>query len=342
MNGCHARNTGIDLLRILLTVAVVGVHCFITDRTQAGGYAVPVFMILAFYLSAEHFLKGDPRWLGRRLLRLYVPLFVWALVVFVLDHLFLGGPLTEDAWGHCNSTWKALGVHLIGGTALCYHMQMWFIAVLVVLTAAFFLLLKGFHGRMPVRTLSMMFLVAYMLQYSGFNSWLFGLIPEFGLRVPGGRILEMVPYCCVGLVASLFKDRFAAFRVSTRIKISLVSAGVLTFLVTCPVVICRHGPGFSYSGLQGMLLALSALGTFAFLPIEFLPEWVAKAIAVVARYSMGVYMTHVIVARLGEKFLFPSLGIAEKTFLEALVVAAACWVLSFLLARIRLLRPLVT
>jgi len=335
------RNVGVDLLRILMTFAVVGVHCFIKDRTLAGAFAVPVFMTLAFYLSSEHLLGGSWRWLGQRVLRLYLPLVVWAVVVFVLDRLYLGGPLAEDVWGHCNSTWKALGVHLIGGTALCNHLQMWFIPVLIVLTVAFFLLVRAFRGRMPVRTLAMTFLAALMLQYSGFNKGLFDQVPEFGLQIPGGRILEMVPYACVGLVASLFKDRFAAFSVATRLRISIVSAACLAFLILNPVVICRHGPGFSYSGLQDILLAVAAIGTFLFLPLEFLPAWTARALSLVARYSMGVYMTHVIVARLGEKFLFPSLGVAPKTLTEVFVVFVLCWLFCFLLARIPACRRLV-
>lgn len=332
------RNTGVDLLRILMALAVVGVHCFVRDYTRAGMFAVPVFMMLAFFYASGRLAEGNVRWLGARLVRLYLPFLVWAIVALVADRFLLGGAAAKDVYGG-DSQWRTFFIHLVGGTALANNMQMWFIGNLVWLTPAFFLLLRPFRGKMPYWTVAAVGLLALMAQYSGLNYRWWSQVSEFGIRIPGGRLLEMVPCCCIGLLAGVFKDRFGAFSTGLRLKIAFFSLGLFVFLSFYNVFAACNG--FAYQGLYRLALALTAIGIFLFLPFELLPDFVKRTIGVVAAYSMGVYMTHVVLARLCEKYVFGSIGVASGTLVETLAVFAVSWCLCFILARIPMCRRLV-
>ena len=321
-----------------MAIAVVGCHCFVKDRTQAVSFAVPVFMTLAFFFAGDWLVEGRVAKLKSRMVRICLPFVVWALFALVIDRIWLGGALAKDCYGG-DATWRSFAIHLVGGTALANNMQMWFIGNLMWLTPIFFLLLRPFHGKLPRWTIAAVGALAVMAQYSGLNKWLWDLVPEFGIRVPGGRLLEMVPYCCVGLLAWSFKDRFAGFALALKLKIALVSLALFIFLSYFKLFISC--PGFSYSGLHRASLCMTAIGVFYFFPFERLPAWISRVIGVVAAYSMGVYMTHVIIVRFCEKYVFSAVGIAPKTLVETLAVFAISWIFCFLLARIPACRRLV-
>jgi len=346
------RFVGLDFIRIWMTVSVVFVHCYhakdafpdgepwYVSFVMAGGFAVPVFMTMSFFLSQKNFLGGDWKWLGQRMLRLYLPFAFWSLVTFALNNVFFC-EAPADPWG-CAASWRNLGIHLIGGTSLRFHLQMWFMATLCWLTPCVFALLRGFRGKLPVRTLWCLAVGALVMQYTGFNKWLFGMIPEFGIRIPAGRFFEMVPYACVGLLVAAHKDAFAAFSVRKRLVLAAIGFGAYVFFKT--TVVFLKAPGFSYSGLERMAVAFSALTFFYFLPLERLPAWFAKGGAFVARYAMGVYMTHWIVCKLLERFVYPSIGVRDYTVLAAVLAFAAAWLISFLIGLIpcKTVRALVT
>lgn len=346
------RFLGLDLIRIWMTFSVVCVHCYrakacypdgepwYVSLMVVGGIAVPVFMTMSFFLTQRHFLGDGWGWLGKRMLRLYVPFAFWAFVTFFVTRA-MSGPHVTDPW-HCDSTWRSLGIHLIGGTSLAFHLQMWFMGVLCWMTPVVFLLCRPFKGRLPVRTLAALAVAAVMMQYTGFNKWLFGMIPEFGIRIPAGRFFEMVPYVCVGLLVASQKDAIAALSERKRAVFAAIALVFFVFFKYTPVFI--KAPGFSYSGLERMSIAFSALAFFYLLPLDRVPGWIAKAASFVARYSMGVYMTHWLVCRLLERWLFPSLGVTAQTLTAAALAFAAAWLASFLIGLIpcKATRALVT
>jgi len=336
-------NVGLAFVRIWMAFAVVIVHCF-AFREQfpagtapawyfslllSGGFAVPVFMTMSFFLSGKGFGEGDARWLGRRIVRLLWPFVFWALVTFVLNRLFLGGALAEDHY-HCNSTWRTLGIHLVGGTALRNDLQMWFMAVLAALTPCFWLVCRRVPRKALGWTLGALFAASLVAQYTGAAAALVARIGEFGLRMPAGRFITMVPYAAAGLFLAKFRPCFESFSVRRRLAIGLVALGVFCFLrfndVFVPVT------GISYSGLQPMTLGFATFALCYFLPFEKLPKAVVRAITEISKYAMGVYMVHYVLGELCYAYLFPRLGIHGRTILPVLLIFVISWLFCRLVA----------
>ena len=345
METAKSRFLGLDLIRLWMTFAVVCAHCFSAKvaypdgvpwyfiLVEAVGIAVPVFMTMSFFLSQRHFLDGEWKWLGRRMLRLYLPFVFWAFVTFfAIRWLRLFNP----------PSWHSLGMHLIGGTALRCHMQMWFMGTLCWMTPIAFLLFRGFKGRLPVKTLWALAAVSIVMQYTGFNKWLFGMIPDFGIRTPAGRFFEMVPYACVGLLFAAYKDVFATLSVRRRAVIAAIAFAIYVFLRNAQVFV--KPPGFSYGGLERISIAFAALAFFYFLPLDRAPRWLAVAAGRAASCTMGVYMTHNLVCTMLVRWVFPSLGVVTYSWSCAVLTFVVAWTGCFLISLIpcRFTRALVT
>jgi len=336
-------NAGIGLLRLWMAFAVTAVHCLVVreafpagvpvaaDVLLAGGYAVPVFMTLAFFFSARHFETADAQWLGHRMFRLFWPFVVWSVLTFVVDRAFCGGANIRDPFGG-TATWEAFGWHLIGGTALAYHLQMWFMAVLIWLTPCFFLLFRHVPAKGRAFLWVFLFVAAFGFQYTGFNKWLCSPIPVFGLRIPAGRLLEMLPYACLGLLIAAARPSFGSLDRRKRMGLSVFFLALFAFFKTTPVFL--DAPGFSYSGLGRMAMAVSALGFFYFLPLEGLPRLIGTSIAYVSRYALGIYMVHNVLGFLLHGTVFRRLGLTQHTLLTTLIVFVVSWFLCWLIGRV--------
>jgi len=336
-------NVGLAFARIWMAFAVVIVHCFafreqFPDGTApswpfglllSGGFAVPFFMTTSFFLSAKGFRTGDAHWLVRRLVRLIWPFFFWAVVTFFLNRHFLGGALAEDHY-HCNSTVRTLGIHLIGGTALMNDLQMWFMAVLAALTPCFWLVCRMVPKRALGWTLGGLFALSLVLQYTGAAAAMVEPIGEFGLRMPAGRFVTMVPYAAAGLMLATFRPAFEALSVRRRLAVGLVSLGVFFFLRFNDVFVPVRG--ISYSGLQPMTLGFAVFALAYFLPFERLPQALVRAIAEVSKYAMGVYMVHYVLGELCYAHLFPRIGLTGRTILPVTLIFVLSWILCRLVA----------
>ena len=211
-------NVGLGLLRIWLAFAVVAVHCYSPECsfpdgqpwymelfcTGPGHWAVPAFMIMAFLFAGRRFETPDGKWLGQRLWRLYWPLVFWATVIILLNRNLSGGALPDAQWRwHDSATWRAFGIHLVGGSWIENEQQTWFIGTLVWLTPVLWLFAKLVPRRWHPFLWTSLFMVAIALQYTGLNHAVFGPLVkwEFGIGCPAERFFEMMPYACIGLLA---------------------------------------------------------------------------------------------------------------------------------------------
>ncbi len=86
------KNLGLDLLRVVMSLGVVFCHFWRTDLHGPDGVwkllwglrtiAVPVFMVMTFFLTAARFRESDVGWFRRRLIRLWMPFLFWSVVAW--------------------------------------------------------------------------------------------------------------------------------------------------------------------------------------------------------------------------------------------------------------------
>ncbi len=119
-----ARNSYLDLLRVIGTVAVVAGHLpvFLLPRSAIYSWHVPIFFVLSGYLVSRRDVRAE---IGRRLSSLATPYAAWVLVVFAV--------FVPVALSRGGATTRELVSPLLGGRwATAPFSAVWFVSALFV------------------------------------------------------------------------------------------------------------------------------------------------------------------------------------------------------------------
>jgi len=333
-------NLGLELLRALMCYGVVATHFWNPWKFYLNpaippcerfllnfrNYAVPVFMLMAFYFAAQHVFKNEHDWQLRRLKRLFVPYWGWALISFgVFSALTSFSPAFA-------CTVKDLGWQLLLGTDKAIGSHMWFQSVLIILSAIFagVFAIPALRQR-PVPTLAVLFLAAVAVEYSGLNYALCKDLP-FEVKIPFGRVFPMMSSAVLGLLFGLYKTETCPPERGRRAFLIVLGALGALFVANFPLFV--RPEGFHYVGLNLPLVAAALFIAFANLPFERLPDAVDKCILFVSRRSMGIYFIHIVVGRVMTELLFPHLGFKPDCLRGTLPIFIVCLALCVLLERI--------
>lgn len=316
-------------------------------------FAVPVFMLITFFLAARHFAANDGEWLKRRFVRLCLPFVFWSVLAFVTWRLlaphfpaFAMDPSNGAFWKtSCKSAPEPVSFEYLLlqalGTTRTLGSQMWFQAVLVVLTGLFAMFFRLVKPRFVAAGLVTLLAIGVAMDYSGLNFRLFDAF-RYEVRNPLGRIFPMLPYAALGLLAGMHSRYFDALPIGRRWFIVVLGVAATAFLVSFDVFV--EPKGFYYKGLKMLCIAAALVAAFRFLPLERLPAPVGCIFVWAARYSMGVYFAHVYVGKLLEELVFPSIGIVPRSFAGGCTVFAVSFALCWLVSLVpnRHVRALVT
>lgn len=201
-------NIGLSILRAFMCFQVVLCHFWKANVPYIGwkgwlrffrGYAVPVFMLLSFFLTEKVLVSHDKGRIIKRLHRLLVPYFCWPFIYWILYNIL-------DWWkrgyglecGIPELFWQ-----LLMGHSVQLNGVMWYQFEIIILTVLFVIILYIFRERyMSVLCICMM--AAWLFQYSGWNKRLFGGL-RFELTYPLGRFSEMVPYAVCGFAIAHYE-----------------------------------------------------------------------------------------------------------------------------------------
>ena len=344
-------NLGLSLLRVWLSFEVVVDHYWhVTGLTGAMKFlsasrslAVPCFLLMSFYLTANRYSCSDGTWLKTRFGRLFIPYFIWPVIYFVLvwaaaalSPVFVESTvsLTELKYYGFDLAidWLDLVRQWLCGIDRRLVHQFWFHNNLIILTVAMFALLKFVKGaRHRIYILSGLAMAGFVLQYSPVNMWLFERF-DFEVKYSFGRLAATLPYAAIGLMIGFNRRSLASIKGSLRMFLA-VSGLFLLFFVFYSGGFPRP-KGLGYQGVSLILMALGTVMFFHYLPLERVPGRLAKAIDLVSRYCMGIYCCHLAVGWVLHAWLFPHVGVGRETFAGCLWIWAASWLCCRLIAMI--------
>ena len=344
-------NLGLNLLRVWLSFEVVvdhywhekgltGVMAFLSATRSL---AVPCFLLMSFYFTANRYAAGDGAWLKTRFGRLLVPYFVWPVVYFTLVALgaalspafvestvsltelkYYGFDLAIDGWDLVRQWIFGIDRRLV-------H-QFWFHGNLIILTAAMFALLRAVKdAQRRIYILSALVMEGLALQYSPLNVWLFGRF-DFEVKYSFGRLVATLPYAAIGLMIGFNRKRLAEVKGSMRTFLALSGLFLLFFVFYSNAM--PRPKGLGYQGINLILMALGTVTFFHYLPLERVPGWLAKGIDLVSRYCMGIYCSHLAIGWVLHAWLFPHIGVGHETVGGCLWIWAASWLCCWLIAQI--------
>jgi len=313
-------NYGICLLRVWMCLEVIMNHWWsegpvknwMTPFLYVLVWAVPVFMVISFYLTGDVFLGKKQDKLLNRLCRLILPQLAWA-VIYTVIYSIMGKSFD----------WKGLLYLTFLGHGSSNDV-MWFQVNLIIITAVFALIFYFCPKRTANILVGLLGAGALFLQYSGINARLFADF-SYAAKYPLGRLSDMVPLACIGLFASEAKV-YDLLKKKTGTALTGIAASLAGLFFACAFL--RDVPGsYGYAGIKYMLIAFCLTGLFFLLPLEHVPSIIQKGFLWLSKFTLGIYCMNNLIATL---FIDRS-GLLHKSFYGCLGVFVISWCISFLI-----------
>lgn len=335
-------NYGIAILRIWMTFEVILCHFWLVERGEISGIwaffydckqlAVPIFMIMSFFLLEPH-LKEGYTLIGKRLYRLAIPYVVWPFIYYLVWNITgINGDIRKSS-----ILWQLL---LGSSMQLCSHLwYQWNLIVLTILTIVLFNWLSEIRAYIVLAALGV---IGIVFQYSGINYMLFGEL-AYEQRYTLGRIAEMLPYVFIGLILSKLII-IEKIKCNRNINIISIIIGIVMFLFGAKNgLVLSPCEQFGYAGIMYIVVASIIFVVMAILPMDNIWEYIGKVVKFLSKYSFGVYCVHVIVGKVLEKFMV-NYGLQMNQFAECIVIFGICYIVVYLISLVplKLCRQLVS
>ena len=283
-------------------------------------------MLMSFLLTAEKLTTQGFPYLKRRMGRLLIPQVTWALVpamVFaILDYGF-GIRITRIR------SLSTVGWQLLTGSTAINNL-MWYMTALIVLTGLAALLVAVVkHGYARVCVLTVLTAVSIYLQQTGLN---YAICSGFRSELSStcGRIIEMIPYMCVGMLA-------AQYRWFDRLKehwVSAVAMSILLFFLLNAMELFVIPEGFAYQGALKIMETVLLVTGFYVIPFDRLTGWMLQLIQFLSKYSLGIYCVHKFVGKPITNMILPALGWETNTLLSCFLIYGVSLLLSFAVSKL--------
>ncbi|SDB62972.1 acyltransferase [Butyrivibrio sp. INlla16] len=330
-------NYGIQLLRMIMCIGVVIIHCADERTTGFQSFiyfiatnAVGTFMLIAFYFNKKVSDMHFDQLVKKRISRIYLPVIIWAFIYSVIK-IPVGLIDKEESISLFDFVWQ-----IMTGHDARLNPAMWFQLDLLMLTVLYWLyvnrLRTGIKTKEIILVASVLVFV-YLLQYLGINAFLFGLL-RFELRYPIGRVIEMVPFAIIGSLAAYVVD-------NNLVNIKRYS--LLAIVVICLIYMLRNDIGinpqysFGYAGGEKLIVATALFILFSSADSLIMKGGsIVKGIVYnISKYTLGIYSMHIIVNKIlcaaKLKFKFP---LEKRTIVWSLLVYVTCYAISWISCKI--------
>ena len=329
-------NYGLTILKIWMSFEVVLLHFWSRMRGEPTGIlslfsqmctvAVPVFMILSFYLTGKQWdANNKVKTFLNRMKRLVIPYIFWPAILFlgyrIVDAVFNSGisyALYDLKFNYITGTVAPVG-------------QLWFQLELMIFTAIFFglfLIVKNER----VLVVGILAVVSILFQYNGttVNVGLFGNSISTGYFFLFGRFFEVFPYACLGYI--LYKTQVLE---KLREKwITTVILSVIALYIILHYDMFIYPESFGYAGLYLLNITVLLMVIFYVIPFEKLGSVFIKIVSFVGRYTMGIYLIHYFIGDVVNQVICPYMEWRTNTFRTTVLIYVISWMLSFLISLI--------
>ncbi len=271
-----ARVLTFDLLRIILLFCVLHIHLNIlisTPKDFLTPYeyvAVPLFLVLSFYLTAKYFTRNELPFsdVKPRLMRLVIPFVFWSCIGFLVHpRSFVPSEIL---------------MQLLTGQVV--NLPLYYLVLLIL-----FSILCAVMTYIP-RTVRFgayfgLIAIAFYLQYSLKNYHFFELQAD-AIRYSYARFVELLPYAMLGTILGVLKSKIER---DWRLYLGMPLIAYAGYWYTQDFLLPR---GFNYQGLFlffQTFLAFSLVLIFAKLPID---RYLPRVIHHLGGYTFGIYLFH--------------------------------------------------
>ena len=281
---------------------------------------VPVFMFISFVLTTNTIKVGARDKIFRRLFKLYFPQLVWAGIYWLVHQIFMLASYKNMS---------DLGWQLLVGCSRNINPPMWYQSDLIFLTIIFIVFYKIFQDSI-IYIIPIIITGSLFIQYSGINYKLF-INCIYEIRYPAGRIIEMLPYACLGIL-------FIECDLFEKIKSKRWTAQWILFIFCVIGIVCDRvcePEGFGYQGIQRIAIALFLATNFYIYSFEKINIKIQNVIFILSRYSLGIYCMHFMIGQMMNA-CYVKLGLKTGMIGECILIYLICLISAMGIAKIPL------
>lgn len=310
---------GFAILRSILAFYVVKTHCFRNNSTKnkfmlyilgKRHIHVPSFFIISFYFTYKGLISKDSIKISKRFERLLIPYIFWPIIIFFINNIF-----GEYFKVNIKYPFKKLIIQLVLGRGIIN--PLWF-QLDLMLTTFLFLVIIYIFDNYYLFLLQLLKIVAYFLQYSNYNYYIFEhTINEFRFSI--GREIMMIPFAVSGFSLAHFK----IIEYLQKNKYITFIFSILTFILIDNFdVFCEFTP---YNGIKFNVLSLCLIFVFSLLSFENINKYIKIFIHYITRYTAGVFYLHIYVAYYSRNFILSvKNGTIEGLFIIYIICYSIC------------------
>ena len=294
-------NIGIELLRSILCLWVVTIHCSRVKNEHkiylGRGFHVPTFILISFYFYYPMIEKRIIIKIITRFQRLLFPYILWPIIKFIINNFFM----TTFSSNRFKTKLSLYDIYLQLLTGARYHMIFWFQFNLIFLSIFSTIIAFQFKEKFLV-VMKFIGILSLYLHYSGINVKMFSSFKK-PFQMTLGSLQELMPLSIIGYIFGSLNLLFIAKNIPKHIQFILFF--LIYFLFRYNIFILH--PGFMYPNIILNILSSTILFiSFGSLNLNGL-SGINSLLTYITKYTGGIYYIHPIFRIYLQKYIMHNL-----------------------------------
>lgn len=309
-------NYSLELLRLILSFWVVMRHtyryAYILDK---GKFHVPTFLIISFYFYYNTLKTKNITKIKLRFQRIIIPYMFWPTFMFISNNILF--KILGFSQYNKLLKLKSILLQLILGSN--YHNIFYFQFNLIFLTLLF-TIISFFFKESFVFIFQILLIVAYIIQYSYLNLYIFSKYNRV-IQISIGHISELLPFAVVGLTLNYL---------DIIVKLKKIKGTTIFYCITIIFLILKFNIFFRIKGFwfPGILLNTGAICIYIIFSLfSFQNIKIIFLLKLITKYTGGIYYIHMIYFLFLEKKIF---FIKSLTFPVSIVIYIISYITCYL------------
>ena len=274
---------GIELLRFILCLWVVIIHCSIIKNEHKKyllrGFHVPTFILISFYFYYPSIQKRNIIKINSRFQRLLLPYILWPILKLISNNFII-------STGQFKTKLSVYDLFLQLLTGYQFHHIFWFQFNLIILSL-YLTIISFIFKQKFLNVLKFLGIVSLYIHYSGTNFLIFSSFCK-KFNVVLGSFLELMPLSIIGFIFRSINLLDVAKNIPLHLKFVLFF--LIHFLFRYNIFI--YYPGFKYPNIILNILASTILFLlFGSLDLNGLVI-INSIIKFITKYTGGIYYIH--------------------------------------------------
>ena len=282
---------GVAILRFYMAFMVVCTHLGGKALFELGGlfytfqgFHVPTFMMLSFVLCGQYYLEPTKEGMLKRLLRIVIPFITWGVLAFLFGLILWDLSFKDLLW------------QLFSGFPV--NTPLWYLVDMLWISILFWIIRLLSNRKIFIIIISFLAVFSIVAQYTGLNLLMFGEL-TYNIKWTLGRVIEMIPYATIGIIASMFLPLLNKLEMKHHVIIFLACGVILVAAMLMRWKLISYSlEGFDYQGAFPIFITIILILTGFTNPLNFIKNVTfINIIKWITAFTLGVFCMHSIVGQ---------------------------------------------